>query len=163
LDGGKTAQVFFGFANPTGSSIYAKVPDKKEVVLVPNVTHQGIKKELLDLRERSLLKFNEFGADTLSLKNSHGAFTLKRVDNVWEIKEPVATRAEAPEVSAILNALSFTKVNDFVDYNLPTEAEMGFDKPLIAVTVTDSKGGDGAAKEAQGTTHQLLIGARHKA
>ena len=33
-DGGKVSQVGFGFAKPAGSSVYAKVPDKKEGVLV---------------------------------------------------------------------------------------------------------------------------------
>lgn len=161
LEGGALVQIFFGFPNPTGSLIYAKVPNKKEVVLVPNTTYQGVKKDLLDLRERSLVKFNEFNTVDLQLTNSHGAFTLERVDRAWQIKAPVSARAEASEVSSILNTLSFTKVSDFVDYNPPTESEMGLDRPRIDVSFTERKEGEGAGASAV-SRHRFVIGASRK-
>ncbi|MBI1746082.1 MAG: DUF4340 domain-containing protein [Acidobacteria bacterium] len=143
---GKTFEAHFGIPNPTGSSVYAKLPNGKEVVLVPSTTYQGIKKDLLDLRDRSLLRFKEFDVYSLNLKNANGSYKLLNVNRNWEIKEPVTTKAEPAEVSALLNALSFTKVTEFIDYNVPTESEMGFDNPAIMVSLVEGKDGQGAGK-----------------
>src|SRR5216117_2979086 len=57
---GKEYKVRFGRNNPTGNSTYAALEGKNEVFLVPSYTTSGFKKKLEDLRNHSILSFDQF-------------------------------------------------------------------------------------------------------
>ena len=57
---GAERKIRFGQNNPTGSSTYAVLDGKNEVFLVPTYTASTFKKKLTDLRNRSILKFEQF-------------------------------------------------------------------------------------------------------
>lgn len=135
---GKSAEVHFGSENPTGSYVYAMAAGRPSVLLLPLFSFNTFNKELLYLRERAILKFDEFEVKELELRNKHGRVVLAKRGSDWWLEAPVRLRAAGNEASALLNALSFTRIEHFVDEKPPQNT--GLDNPTIEVSLM--AGGD---------------------
>jgi hypothetical protein len=163
---GRSTEVHFGQENPTGASVYAKLPGKPEVVLAPATAFNAIKKNLSDLREQGILRFNEFDAKEIRLKNPQGEFALVKDGRGWKLTAPVDSKAEHAEVTTILNALSLDKVKEYLDSNPPSEKEARLDQPTMDVTVfedkekKEEKGQEGAPAKSERIKERLLVGRR---
>jgi hypothetical protein len=145
---GKTTQV--------GFSAYVQKDDEKSVRIAGGALHTGVKKELKDLRDKSVLAFDEAQVKKLTLARPEGGVTVERQGDgdVWRITAPGPYPADASEVRALLASIRGIRAEDF-----PSDApdadlkRYGLDQPRLTISVVAGK------EEAQQT---LLIGATHE-
>lgn len=137
LKDGKEYRLDFGADNPTGSSAYASVPGSGTVYLVNSATARAFDKQLDDLRNRSVLKFEQPQAKSLTVRSPKGLIHLvKDNDDRWWIEGEHRIAADSPGVRGMLNALCYGRVKEFLNGDPAEYANLGLDNPLIDATVT---------------------------
>lgn len=138
--GGKEYALDFGNKNPTGSFAYAAIPNQRGVFLIPNHFVDTFNKKVDDLRNHSILSFEQPEAQSLNLNSSKGAFEVtKDSGDRWWFKGMGKRAADSPDVRSLLNALSMGKIKEFFNENPDDYSNLGLDKPLIEVSVTCGK------------------------
>lgn len=135
---GQKGEVHFGQENPTGSYVYARLGQDRQVFLVPKYNYTGIKKSLYDLRERSLLKFNESNVRQIRLTHARGEFLLVKTSEQWHLREPLAAAADSDQIRTLFSKLSYDKVKEFVDQPQDLKA-LGLDRPQLRVVLTEGE------------------------
>ena len=137
---GKDFGIDFGSTNPTGAFAYASFPGQKVVFLVSSSAANSFSKKVDDLRNRSILSFEQPEVQSLSLNNPKGAFELiKDKDDRWWFNGIEKRAADGPGVRGILSALSTGKIKEFFNENTGDYATLGLDKPFIDVSLTYGK------------------------
>jgi hypothetical protein len=136
---GKEYKIRFGNSNPTGSSTYGALEGKNEVFLIANYTASTFKKKLEDLRNHSVLGFEQPEAQTVDLKSEKGDVSLVKENDKWWIQGKERWAADSSSVSGILSSLSTARVKEFFDQNPEDYASLGFEKPVADVKVTAGK------------------------
>lgn len=136
---GKDYAIDFGNNNPTGSFTYAAFPGRKVVFLVSTSVAGSFSKKLDDLRDHTVLKFEQPEALSLSISNPKGSFELvKDATDRWFFKG-IERAADSPGVRAILNAMSLGKIKEFFNEDPGDYATLGLEKPFIDVSLTYGK------------------------
>jgi len=137
---GKDYGIDFGINNPTGNFAYAAFPGQKTVILISSSAAGTLGKKVDDLRNHSVLSFEQPEVQSLIVNNPKGVFELtKDKDDRWWFKGFEKRAADGPGVRAILNALSMGKIKEFFNENPEDYATLGLDKPLIDVSLTYGK------------------------
>ncbi len=136
---GKDYRIRFGNNNPTGSSTYCELVGKNEVMLIANYTASTFDKKLEDLRNHSVLSFDQPDAQTLELKSGKGDVSLVKDGDKWWVQGKERWAADSSAVSGILSSLSGGRVKEFFDGNPEDYVSLGFDKPVTDVKVTVGK------------------------
>jgi hypothetical protein len=136
---GKQYKILFGINNPTGNSTYATVPGKNEVLLVANYTATSFNKKLDDVRNRSILAFEQSEVQSADLETSKGKVQLVKENDKWAIQGKEKWPADSSAVTSILSDLSAGKVKEFFDGDPSDYVTLGFDKPSAEIRVVVGK------------------------
>ncbi len=136
---GKEYEVHYGENNPTGNSTYAAVPGSKDVMLVASYTASSFRKKLDDLRNRSVLSFEQYDTNSLDVKSDKGDVQLTKENDKWWLQGKQHWAADSSAVSGLLSALATSRVKEFFDANPDDYVSLGFDKPLLDVRLTYGK------------------------
>jgi hypothetical protein len=138
---GAVHKIRFGNTNPTGSSTYAVVEGQSEVVLVANQTASAFRKELEDLRNHSILDFDQYEATSMELQDSEGTLRLEKEGDRWWIQSGERWAADSSVVSAMLGSLANGRLEQFFDENPEDYSNLGLDQPLLEVRIEVGEGG----------------------
>jgi hypothetical protein len=137
---GKEYAIDFGNSNPGGDFAYARLSNQKAVFLVATPTATAFNKKVADLRNHSVLSFEQPEAQTLSIKSSKGNLELiKDTTDRWWLAGTEKRAADSPEIRGILNALSMGKIKEFFNDNVGDYVSTGLEKPFIDVNLTYGK------------------------
>ena len=137
---GKEYALDFGNNNPTGSFTYASMPNQGGVFLVPSNFVETFSKKVDDLRNHSILSFEQPEAQSLTLNSPKGVLELTKDSNDrWWFKGTNKRAAESADVRGMLNALSLGKIKEFFNENPEDYSSLGLDKPFIDVSVICGK------------------------
>lgn len=136
---GKEFEVRYGENNPTGNSTYAIVAGSRDVVLVASYTASSFRKKLEDLRNRSVLNFEQYETNSLDLLSDKGSVQLAKENDKWWFRGKERWAADSAAVSGLLSTLSSTRVKEFFDGNPDQYAGLGFDRPLVDLKLTFGK------------------------
>jgi hypothetical protein len=136
---GKEHKIKFGNNNPTGNSTYAALDGKNEVMLVASYVASGFKKKFEDLRNRSVLNFEQFETQSLDLNSAKGAVQLAKDGDRWWLLGKEKMAADSSAVSGMLSTLATAKAKEFFDGNPEDYSDLGFLKPVVDVRLTVGK------------------------
>lgn len=137
---GKEYRIDFGNENPTGSFAYACVADSKTVFLVSRASARAFDKKLDDVRNRSVLSFEQPEAQSLDIRSPKGNIHLVKDGNDrWWIEDDHRVAADSPAVRGILNALSLGRIQEFLSGDPADYVDLGLEKPFIEASVTYGK------------------------
>jgi len=136
---GKEYKIRFGNNNPTNSSTYGALEGKNEVYMVGSYVAGAFRKKLEDLRNHSVLAFEQNDTQTLDVKSEKGELNLVKDGDRWWIQQKERWAAESSAVSGILSTLSTGRAKEFFDENPEDYATLGFEKPTADVKVTIGK------------------------
>lgn len=142
LKDGALHRIALGDKDYSGLSVYAKLDESKDVVLLPVSVLTSADKSLDDLRDRSVIGISQFEIGSLELVNEAGRIVLAKQDGDWRIESPTAWTADRSEVDSLLTELTSAKATEFVAEPAADPAQYGLDKPAIKVTVRLQDGGD---------------------
>jgi hypothetical protein len=136
---GNVREIRFGDNNPTGSSTYAALKGKNQVLLVSTSVAGAFNKKLDDLRNHSILSFDQFETQSLDVQSAKGKVQLVKEGDRWWIREKERWAADTSAVSSLLGDLSNGRIKEFFDDDPDDYATLGFGKPLLDLHLTVGK------------------------
>ena len=104
--GGPSRTLLVGDKNPTGSDLYARLPDSPRVFLVSGYLDGTFDKGLFQLRDKRILAFDREKVDRLDLTAGTSAVSVARQADVWSVTKPWAARADFGVIESVLSRLS---------------------------------------------------------
>jgi hypothetical protein len=132
--GGKDHKLLLGQKTPTGSDLYAKLPDKSRVFVIPSYLDTTFNKSTFDLRDKTILKIDREKTDRLEMQTADHTVKLAKQGAEWKIAAPVDARADFGAIEGILGRLNTTPMKSVVT-DAKDLKEYGLDKPEITVHV----------------------------
>ncbi|TKJ29805.1 hypothetical protein CEE39_08820, partial [bacterium (candidate division B38) B3_B38] len=133
---GKWETLQVGDETPTGISIYAKKGDSNDVLLVNSLARSYAKKEVYDLRNKTILPFELERVKQFRYRTAQQDITCQKTEaNQWNLLQPIKTKADSDKVQSFLQRLIDAKAKEFVEeepedlgpYQLaPAERELTF-------------------------------------
>ena len=135
--GGKEHRILLGQKTPTGTDMYAKLPDKPRVFLISSFLDTTFNKSPFDLRDKTILKIDRDKTDRIEIQSADHTVKLARQGGDWKITAPVQARADFGAIEGILGRLNSAPMKSIVSPDADTAAlkEFGLDKPEATVRV----------------------------
>jgi hypothetical protein len=138
VDGTKLPSIRIGKTAPVGFSAYAQLEGTNDVKLVPSVFQTGMKRDVKDLRNKTIIDFQDADVQQIEITTPQSTIHLARQGDGWALDQPLAAKADATEVTSFLSALRGTRAEEFVDQ--PTAlVDYGLDTPREKVAVLTGK------------------------
>lgn len=144
-------KLLVGDKSPTGSDVFAKRNDDKQVFLIPSFQETSFNRTTFDLREKSVLKFDREKIDGIDVTSSGKTLTVAKEGGDWKITKPVQTKADFGSVEGLVGRLQSVQMKSIVADNPPAAdlKKYGLDKPEATVNLS-----------AGSTRATLLIGGK---
>jgi len=137
-NGTKLPSIRIGKTAPVGFSAYAQLEGTSDVKLVPSVFQTGMKREVKDLRNKTILDFQDADVQQVEIITPQSTIHLVRQGDGWALDQPLNAKADATEVTSFLSALRGARAEEFVDQP-STLADYGLDAPREKVAVLTGK------------------------
>ena len=134
LDDGREEEIIFGRENPGGTHYYAKLASSDEIFLAPSSWISTVTKEVNDLRDKSVLRFEQDSIDRIEI--SGVANVTLSLEEDWSIVTPIEWPADLTEVSTFLGTVGFARATGFAGEDL-TDADLGLDMPRLRIVLHD--------------------------
>jgi uncharacterized protein DUF4340 len=138
VDGTAEARtLLLGGGNPIGGTFFALLPQGGEAAVVSSSLGEIAKKDLLSLRDKSLLSFDPWKVVRLRIDRGRETVRLEKPADGWKIQEPVEAPADGPTITDLLSALERLRAREFVTEK-PGPADLrrsGLDPPAARMTL----------------------------
>src|SRR5450759_2891769 len=105
---GKEQKLLLGQKTPTGTDLYAKVPDKPRVFLVSSYLESTFNKSSFDLRDKTILKIDREKVDHLEIDTPERTLMFAKQGADWRITSAADARADFGGVEGIIGRLNTT-------------------------------------------------------
>lgn len=131
-------RLLLGNRAPTGSGMYAKLPDQPQLLLIPAYIETTFSKSTFDLRDKAVLKFERDQVEGLELASAAGTIRLNRAAGDWRIVEPLGVRADFSTAENLMGRLASAQMRAVLSGDAPSPGELrkyGLDRPSITATV----------------------------
>jgi hypothetical protein len=142
---GKDQKLLLGQKTPTGSDLYAKLPDKPRVFLVSSYLESTFNKSSFDLRDKTILKIDREKVDRMEIETPDRTLKVAKQGADWKIASPVDARADFGTVEGIIGRLNTTPMKSIAAAEAADLKEYGLDKPAATVRVTSGSAQAGLA------------------
>src|SRR6185295_11896156 len=80
--------ILVGKNTPIGASTYVQRADDKKVVLTNSAFHAGMDKKVNDLRDKTIVTFNDDDVQKIQLRGEEKDVELVRKDGAWRVERP---------------------------------------------------------------------------
>ncbi|MGH9411131.1 MAG: DUF4340 domain-containing protein, partial [Vicinamibacterales bacterium] len=131
-DGGSHA-LLIGNKTPTGTDLYAKLPDKPRVFLIPSYLDATFNKSPFDLRDKSVLKVEQDKVDHIDIATPDQTITLVKQGEDWKLTAPISARADFSAVEGVLSGVAAGQMKSIVSDTGADLKEYGLDAPALTV------------------------------
>jgi len=145
--GGQERKLLLGQKTPTGSDMYARLPDKPRVFLVPSYVESTFNKSPFDLRDKTILRIDRDKVDALTIEAGDHTIKVAKQGPDWRLSAPVEGRADFGTVEGLIGRLNTTQMKAIVSNDADANAlkEFGLDKPAATVRVATGSAQAGLA------------------
>jgi hypothetical protein len=126
-----------GDGTPIGGTFFASLDGAPEVAVVSSSAGDIAGKDLLGLRDKSLLSFDPWKVRKLVIERGSENVLLEHPNDGWVIRRPIEAPADGPTVTDLLNALEGLRARSFV-VERPTGADLrrhGLAPPAARLTI----------------------------
>jgi hypothetical protein len=142
---GKDRTLLLGQKTPTGTDVYARVPDKPRVFLVGSFLEATFNKSTFDLRDKTILKIDRDKVDRMEIETPDRTVKVAKQGPDWRLTSPVDARADFGMVEGIIGRLNTTPMKSIAAAEPTDLKEYGLDKPVATVSVTSGSAQAGLA------------------
>jgi len=139
-DGTKLPVVKVGKGTQVGFSAYARKDDDNAVLIVGGGLPTGLKKELKDLRDKTVISFDESQVQRVVIKRPNETIAVERqgdpAADTWRITTPGPYPADSAEMRSLLASIRGIRADDFASDESPQAlTTYGLDQPKLEVSV----------------------------
>ncbi len=150
-------RILLGERTPTGSEMYARLPDQKRVFLVSSFLDSTFNKDTFALREKSVIRIDRDKVDRIEIAAGARSVTLAKSGMEWRIEAPIMARADFAAVEGALERLSTARMQGIVAPESADVKKMKLEPPVASFTAVS---GSARATLLLGETENALIYAR---
>jgi hypothetical protein len=115
--GGDPAVLALGEENPIGGTWFALLPDGKEVAILSSAVGDLARKDLIGLRDKTLVAFEPWKLKRLRIERGRERITLAKPKDDWKIEEPIEAPADGTTVGDLLSEIERLKAKSFAAEN----------------------------------------------
>lgn len=131
--------ILVGKNTPIGASTYVERADDKKVVLTNSAFRSGMDKKVKDLRDKTIVTFNDDDVQKVQLHGADKDIELTRKDGNWRLERPDSWPADSVTIHSFLSTLRSMRAVDF-PADAPTDlGTYGLDNPRLTVTLAVGK------------------------
>jgi len=136
--GGQDRKLLLGQKSPTGSDLYARLPDKPRVFLVPSFLEATFNKSPFDLRDKTILKIDRDKVDRVEIVLPERTTTIVKQGADWKLSAPIDARADFGAIEGVVGRLNSTPMKSIAadEADAAKLKEYGLDKPAATVRVS---------------------------
>ena len=91
---GKDRTLLLGQKTPTGTDLYARLPDSPRVFMVSSFVEATFNKTSFDLRDKTILKVDREKTDSLTLETPEHTLKFTKQGSDWRLTSPIDARAD---------------------------------------------------------------------
>jgi hypothetical protein len=131
-------RLLLGSRAPTGTGMYAKLPDDPRLLLIPAYVETTFSRSTFDLRDKVVLKFEREAVDGLEVSTAGRVIRLTRASGDWRLVEPLAVRADYGTAESTVGRLATAQMRSVVSTETPDTSvirKYGLDRPALTATV----------------------------
>jgi hypothetical protein len=141
LKSGSIPPLKIGTTTQIGSSAYLQKGDDPKVYIGTMAFQSAMKKQVKDLRDKSLLTFEDQDVKKVELTKAGATTTVERVDaDKWRVTGPGNYPGDPAEIRALLASIRGLRADDFVSDDPAADlAKYGLVDPQLKVSVTTGK------------------------
>ena len=99
-------RVLIGDKTPTGSELYAKLPDTPRVFLVSSYLDSTLNKNTFALRDKRVLQFDRASVQTVELTSGSTVLQFAKEGTEWRIAKPISARGDFGTIEGIVERIS---------------------------------------------------------
>jgi hypothetical protein len=128
---------------PDSRGLYARVPAKPRVFLIPAYLQGTLEKKPFDLRDRSVLHVKRDQVQRVDVGGPEGEYSLARSQGGedWTVARPIETLAGRWAVDELLGQLESLNMDSVVEEEAKDLKPYGLDQPTRVLTLTLKDGG----------------------
>jgi len=139
-DGKVVPAIVVGKTTPVGYQAFVRLGDSNEVVVTPLIFHTGVKKTVLELRDKKLFAFDQDTISRIRIRTADATLDIERDGDDWRITSPIADRAEPGQIATLLSSIASMTAIDYYDGAAVDKPAFGLDAPSATVTLTAKDG-----------------------
>jgi cell division septation protein DedD len=136
----KSHRIAFGEKNPSKSSVYVRVDDNPELLLVADTLKNSVNKSVFDLRDKTVVAIAPDDVDRFVIEEADSKLALEREGaDAWNITEPEKMKAKKSVVNGALRTLTSLTAKNIIDEPEKEGDRYGFEKPELTLEFTGKK------------------------
>jgi hypothetical protein len=128
-------EIRVGKNTPVGYSTYIQRADNPKVMLTESAFHSGMQKEVEDLRDKTIVEFNDDEVRKIAVVAPDRNLLLARSNDKWKIEQPSEYNADESRVRNFLSTLRSSRATGFPDENPADLEPYGLASPRLQVTL----------------------------
>lgn len=135
-DGAAFPPIKIGKTTQIGSAAYLQKGDDPKVHIGTMAFQSGMKKQVKDLRDKTLVTFEDQDVQKVELEKDGTTITAERDGDTWRITQPGTYPADSAEIRALLASLRGLRADDFVSDDPAADlATWGLTSPQLRASV----------------------------
>ncbi|HVN88137.1 MAG TPA: DUF4340 domain-containing protein [Candidatus Binatia bacterium] len=127
--------ILVGKNTPVGFSTYISRDDDKKIRLANSAFRSGMDKQVKDLRDKTILSFNEDEVRQISVTSPHQNLLLTKKDTTWVIEKPASYAADPSVIRTLLSSMKSMRAVDFPDAEEKNLQTYGLEEPRLVVVL----------------------------
>lgn len=139
LKGGAKRELSLGSLTITGDDVYGRLLGKKGVFLLAKSTWESVNRTMFDLRDRTVLAFEEMKVDRLEVTRDGQTLAVDVIDKGppqrFRVKLPLDTEGDFDDIRDLLDLLKNLQARGYGEYQPKSLSSYGLDKPDITVKI----------------------------
>lgn len=129
----KTFNVEFGDKDFNGSSVFARIPGKEKILILPVSLLTNAEKNLFGFRDKVVLDFDRDQVREVKILFKRKRYHLEKGGESWSIQQPIQARADRSKISSLLTDLNLARVEEFIEQKTSTLKNYGLKRPMAKV------------------------------
>ena len=134
-DGGEDT-LLLGDDSPIGENIYLKLKSDSAVLLAAT-SKTTFDKSVYQFRDKTIFNFSSGSITKIQIKRNEHPLDLIREKEEWKVSGEVRAKADKDAVLALLQAIQFLQVKEFVNEKSVSLEPFGLKKPTTTLTLED--------------------------
>ena len=132
---GRKVELLIGDEAPTRGDLFVSFRDSNSVFITSDDVKSQAEKTLFDLRDKKIAHYEKDDVRRINIVSNNQTIVIEKSGDEWEMKRPDLP-VEESRVNSFLTSLTNYSAKAFTAESFSDEAEYGFNRPEVKVTLS---------------------------